>query len=191
MRNHSEKKLVQAIKNTQFMFDPPPEDCGVYEVTWKNTAQPGRLRIAISHMRIACCITTDTNTHLKYVILIVFKMQQWLQVRASMIRYTCIAFLVMLQFRPVFWLHTTTHLHFSALLDDRKLNSKTLMRSPIRCHSTVYQNQRNNVCTYYGCLYFNHRIKRRLIEHVRWYYQPRCQRYEYITRVQLKCDGTR
>ena len=142
-------------------------------------------------MLIACLISRAINTHLKYVILIVFKMQQWLQVRASMIRYTCIAFLVMLQFRPVFWLHTTTHLHFSALLDDRKLNSKTLMRSPIRCHSTVYQNQRNNVCTYYGCLYFNHRIKRRLIEHVRWYYQPRCQRYEYITRVQLKCDGTR
>ena len=131
-----------------FDFPRPPEDRAVYEVTWRNTAEPGGLRMTTSQMRIACCITTDTNTHSKYVILIVFHLQQWLQVRASMLRYTYTACLVMLRFRPLFWLQNMTHLLFSTLLDDRKLNSKTLMRSPIRCHSTVYQNQRNNACIY-------------------------------------------
>jgi hypothetical protein len=156
---------------------PPREDRGVYEVRWKNTAQPGRLRMTISHMHIECCITTDTNTYSKYVILIVSQLQQWLQVRALMLRYTYTACIVMLRFRPGFWLQNMTHLLFSALLDDRKLNSKTLTRSPIRCHSIVYQNQRNNVCTHYGCLWLNHRIKRLLTKHVSWCDQPRCPRY--------------
>jgi hypothetical protein len=155
MRNYKKKrKLVQAIKNTQFMFEKffSPKDRAVYEVTWKNTAQPGRLRMTISHMRIACRITTDTNAHSEYVIFIVFQLQQWLQARSSMLRYTYTACLVMLRLRPVFWLQNMTHLLFSALLDDRTLNSKTLMRSPIWCLSTVYKSQRKNVCTYGGCL---------------------------------------
>ena len=122
---------------------------------------------------------------IRYVIL-VFQLQQWLQVRASMSRYTYTACLVTLRFRPVFWLQNMTHLLFSSLLDDRKLNSKTLMTAPIRRHSTVYQNQRNNACTYYGCLKLNHRIKRRLTEHVRWYYQPRWTCPRYISTLSVK-----
>jgi len=153
MRNHSEKKLYRRSKthnlcSKTFFF----EDRGLYEVTWKNTAQPGRLRMTISHMGVACRITTDTNAHTEYVILIVFQLQQWFQARASMLRYTYTACLVMLRLRPVFWLQNMTHLLISALLDDRTLNSKTLMRSPIRCLSTVYKNQRKNVCTYDGSL---------------------------------------
>jgi hypothetical protein len=152
MRHHSgKKKLVQAIKNTQFVrklffF----EDRRVYDVTWKNISKPGRLRMTISHMCIVCRITTDTNAHSEYVILIVFQLQQWLQARASMLRYMYTV--VMLRLRPVFWLQNMTHLLFSPLLDHRTLNSKTLMRSPIRCLSTVYKSQRKNVCTYDGCL---------------------------------------
>jgi hypothetical protein len=37
----------------------------------------------------------------------------------------------MLRFRPVFSLQNMTHLLFSALTDDRKLNSKTLMTAPL------------------------------------------------------------
>jgi hypothetical protein len=48
----------------------------------------------IRRMRFACWITKATDTHLEYVILIVFPRQQWLHERASMLRYTYIACLV-------------------------------------------------------------------------------------------------
>jgi len=38
-------------------------------------------------MRIACCILKATNTHSEYVIFIDFSLQEWLQKRASMLRY--------------------------------------------------------------------------------------------------------
>jgi hypothetical protein len=49
----------------------------------------------IRRMLIACWITKATNTHSQYVILIAIPLQQWLQERASMLRYTYIACLVM------------------------------------------------------------------------------------------------
>jgi hypothetical protein len=44
----------------------------------------------IQRMRFACWIpkATNTHTHTQYVILIAFPLQQWLQERASMLRYT-------------------------------------------------------------------------------------------------------
>jgi hypothetical protein len=36
-------------------------------------------------MRFACCITTATDTHSQYVMLIAFQLQQWLHERASML----------------------------------------------------------------------------------------------------------
>jgi hypothetical protein len=39
-------------------------------------------------MRIACWIPKATNTHLEYIILIPFPLQQWLQEYDSMLRYT-------------------------------------------------------------------------------------------------------
>jgi hypothetical protein len=42
----------------------------------------------IWRLRIACCITEATNTHSEYVILIAFPLQQLLDERASMLRYT-------------------------------------------------------------------------------------------------------
>jgi hypothetical protein len=44
-------------------------------------------------MRFACWITKATDTHSEYVILIAFPPQQWLRERASMLRYTYVAFL--------------------------------------------------------------------------------------------------
>jgi hypothetical protein len=49
----------------------------------------------IRRMRIACWIPKATNTHSEYVILIVVPLQQWLHERASMLRYTYIACLVL------------------------------------------------------------------------------------------------
>jgi len=43
--------------------------------------------------RNACCTPEATNTRSEYVILIAFPQQQWLQERASILRYTYIAIL--------------------------------------------------------------------------------------------------
>ena len=50
----------------------------------------------IWRMCIAYWIPKATNTLSEYVTLIAFPLQQWLQERASMLRYTCIACLVTL-----------------------------------------------------------------------------------------------
>ena len=60
----------------------------------KNFVEQSRPRMTIWRMRIACRITKATNTHTQYVILIAFPLQQRLHQRASMLRYTCIAFLL-------------------------------------------------------------------------------------------------
>ena len=44
-------------------------------------------------MRIACWITTATDIHSAYVILIAFPRQQWLSERSLMLRYTHMPFL--------------------------------------------------------------------------------------------------
>jgi len=45
-------------------------------------------------MRIAYWIPKTTNTHLEYIILIAFPLQQWMHGSASLLRYTYIACLV-------------------------------------------------------------------------------------------------
>jgi hypothetical protein len=61
---------------------------------WKNIVQPDRPQMTIRRMRIACWIPKATNTHSGCVILITFPLQQWLQERASLLRSTCTACLV-------------------------------------------------------------------------------------------------
>ena len=64
----------------------------------KNTADPDRPQMTIWRMRIACWIPEATNTRSEYLILIAFPPQQWLYERASLLRYTYIACLVLLVF---------------------------------------------------------------------------------------------
>jgi hypothetical protein len=47
----------------------------------------------IRHNRFACWIIKATDTHVEYAIIIVFPWQQLLGERASMLRYTYIAYL--------------------------------------------------------------------------------------------------
>jgi hypothetical protein len=85
-------KVVDKIKThilfsvTSFFF----ENCAVYEIMWKNTAEPDRPQITIWRMRIACRITkathTHTHTHTQKVIIIAFPLQQWLHEPALMLR---------------------------------------------------------------------------------------------------------
>jgi len=50
--------------------------------------------VTIWVMRFACWIPKATNTHSQYVMLIAFPLQQWLNERVSMLRYTYIACIV-------------------------------------------------------------------------------------------------
>jgi hypothetical protein len=92
-------KVVEKIKTHNFMFNNFLffENRGVYKIMWKNTVEPDRPQMTIWQMRIACWIPKATNTLSEYVILIVFPLQRWLHERASVLRHTYIACLVILQ----------------------------------------------------------------------------------------------
>jgi hypothetical protein len=62
---------------------------------WDNTAEPSRPQMTLWRMRNACLIPKATNAHSQYVILIAFPLQQLLHERASMLRHTYIACLVL------------------------------------------------------------------------------------------------
>ena len=88
-------KSSRENQNTHFAFNNFFfENRAVYEIGWKNTVKAGRPQMTVWRMRITCWIPKATNTHSKYVILIVFPLQQWLHGRAWMFRYTYIARLV-------------------------------------------------------------------------------------------------
>jgi hypothetical protein len=61
---------------------------------WKKFVERGRPQMTIWRMRTECRKTKATNTHSEYKTLIAFPLQQWLYDRASMLRYTYIAWLV-------------------------------------------------------------------------------------------------
>ena len=81
-------------QNTHFMFNNffSRKSCQLLcgKIWWAGQATDD----ITQHMRIACWITKATNTHLKYVILIVCPLQQWLHKHASMLCHTYTACLV-------------------------------------------------------------------------------------------------
>jgi hypothetical protein len=62
--------------------------------------------MTILRMRIANWITKVTNTHSQYVILITIPLQQWLQARSLLLRYTYIVCLVKMQFSNLHVVHS-------------------------------------------------------------------------------------
>ena len=58
--------------------------------------------MTIMRMRIACWILKATDTHSECVTIIAFPLQLWLHERASMSRYTYIAYLV-IKFKRKYW----------------------------------------------------------------------------------------
>jgi len=64
---------------------------------WENTVQLDRPQMTIWHMRIACWITKATNTHSEYVIHIAFPQQQWLCECGSILGYSTLPVLCVLQ----------------------------------------------------------------------------------------------
>ena len=74
-----QKEICRGNQNTYFVFDNivfrKPYH---FEIMWKNTIEPDRSQKTLRNMRIASWIPKATNTHLIYVILIDFPLQQWL-----------------------------------------------------------------------------------------------------------------
>ena len=52
----------------------------------KNVVERVGPQMTMRRMRTACWIPKATNTHLQYVTLIAFPLQQWLHERASLLR---------------------------------------------------------------------------------------------------------
>jgi len=88
------KKDVRVNQNTFCVQEYFSENRTVYEIMWKNKAQSCRPQMTIWRMRIAFWIPKATNTHSVCVILVSFPLQQWLNERVSMLRYTYIAYRV-------------------------------------------------------------------------------------------------
>ena len=57
--------------------------------------------MTVWRMRISCWVTKVTNTHSEYVVLIALPRQQWLYERVSVLRYTYIAGVVVLELRQI------------------------------------------------------------------------------------------
>jgi len=94
MRNVSDIFVERKAKHFMcniFFFS---ENRAVDGMMWNNIVEPDWPQMTIWRMRIACWVTKATNIHSQYVILISFPLQQWLHERASLLRYTYIAFLV-------------------------------------------------------------------------------------------------
>ena len=68
----------------------------LYEIMWIYIVEPLQATDGniIRRVHVACWIPKATNTHSEFVVLIASSLQQWLQERASLLRYTHIACLV-------------------------------------------------------------------------------------------------
>ena len=89
-------KSVEKIKTHILCSVTFPENRAVYEIMWKNTAEPDRPQMKTWRIRISRWVPKARNRHSEYVISIAFPLQQWLHERAPMLRYTYIASLVFL-----------------------------------------------------------------------------------------------
>jgi hypothetical protein len=96
MRNVTDKILEKV--RTRFMFHYFFSSTIVFFLTVEKYGGVGQATDdnITRRMRIACWITKATETHSEYVILIAFPLQQWLQERVSMLRYTYIVCLVLI-----------------------------------------------------------------------------------------------
>jgi hypothetical protein len=80
------------------------ENLTIYEIMWKNIVEPNGPHMKTWLLPFASCIPKATNTHSKYVIIIVFPLQQWFHERASVLRYTYVACLIT---RNFYWARST------------------------------------------------------------------------------------
>jgi len=90
-------KVIEKIKTHILCFVLFFFNHAIYEIMWKNIVGPDRPQIKIWRISTACRLPKSTDTHSEYAIFIPFPLQQWLHEHVSMLRYTYIACLVILQ----------------------------------------------------------------------------------------------
>ena len=91
-------KVVEKIKThilCSVTSPTPPENRAVNEIMWKNIVDPDRPQMLIRLMRVACWVRKNTETLTRYVIFLALPLQHCLHERASMLRYTYSACLVL------------------------------------------------------------------------------------------------
>jgi hypothetical protein len=94
-------KVVEKIKTHIFCSVTFFKKHAVYGIMWKNTVQPDRPQMTTWHMSIACWIPKVTNTHPKYVYLLLFPLQQWLHKCTTMSCYMYIPCLVSYKYKEL------------------------------------------------------------------------------------------
>jgi hypothetical protein len=99
-----------------------------YEIMWKDVVQSGRPQMTLWRMRFAYWTPKTANTHSVCVILIFFPLQQWLLERASILRYTHTACLVL---RPFFVTSEKTKVFLKAITINYQT---TLFKAIFVCH---------------------------------------------------------
>jgi hypothetical protein len=67
------------------------ENRTVYKIKWKNSAERGRLKMAIGRMRILCWVPKATYTYVEYVVFVALPQQKCLHEIAFMLPYKYIA----------------------------------------------------------------------------------------------------
>ena len=93
-------KRCREIRNTYSMFTfLCRKSCRLWD-TWEKNVQPDRSQMTVRRMRIVCWINKATNTQSECVIRIAVSFQQWLHSRTSLLRYTYVAGLVLVQMGP-------------------------------------------------------------------------------------------
>ena len=97
MRSFSDE-ICTENQNTHFMFNNVFWTPFCLRDNVEKLVEPDRLQVTVWLMHFAGWIPKATNSYLEYVIrvLIAFPLQNWLHERASMLRYTCSACLVIL-----------------------------------------------------------------------------------------------
>jgi hypothetical protein len=113
-------------KKTHILFTktasppPPPETPAVYEIMCKNIVERGMPQMTVLRMRIERYIPNTTDTHSEYVILIAFPLQQCLHERGQMLRYTCIACVLLMENASVYLVVGTERCIAHALLPQNR-----------------------------------------------------------------------
>jgi hypothetical protein len=110
--------------NTLFCCITVFKNRAVYEIIWKNNVDLDRPRMTIWRLRIACWLTMATNTNCRNMVirvLIAFLLQEWLHIRASILRIlpTLFIFPILFHLLVIFFRMETFLDHVSAFHDEQ------------------------------------------------------------------------
>ena len=86
LRNVSAKNCTENVKKPTYYVQYFVFNLAVYEIIWKNTAEPDRPQMKVSGMHISRWVPKAADVHSECVILNALPLQQWLHESARMLR---------------------------------------------------------------------------------------------------------